>query len=233
MSSSHIAKTIAGVGIAGVAIASAALYNAQQEKDKERNRAKSMAEKAQAEMEKAKFERQKRRGDYTPKGKDGNAKAQFEHMFMIETMYTYVPKHIAMELANLRKALDNSFSAITASRSSNDSVVVFMACFAGIFDNRIRPREEYDEDDNEGWAQGKPVIATESDGAVHLIEHGENGLLSPIDKPSLLASSVKVVLFDSKIAQVLALSGRATFETRFTKSKVISQYRDFFSEITA
>ena len=155
MSSSHIAKTIAGVGIAGVAIASAALYNAQQEKDKERNRAKSMAEKAQAEMEKAKFERQKRRGDYTPKGKDGNAKAQFEHMFMIETMYTYVPKHIAMELANLRKALDNSFSAITASRSSNDSVVVFMACFAGIFDHRIRPREEYDEDDNEGWAQGK------------------------------------------------------------------------------
>jgi glycosyltransferase involved in cell wall biosynthesis len=85
----------------------------------------------------------------------------------------------------------------------------------------------------EGWAQGKPVIATESDGPVHLIEHGENGLLSPIDKPSLLASSIKAVLFDPQTAQALALSGQATFETKFAKSKVISQYRDFFSQITA
>ena len=84
----------------------------------------------------------------------------------------------------------------------------------------------------EGWAQGKPVIATESDGPVHLIEHGENGLLSPIDKPSLLASSIKAVLFDPQTAQALALSGHAAFETRFTKSKVISQYKDFFLEIT-
>lgn len=151
-SSSHIAKTLAGIGIAGIATAGAYVYQAQQEKDKERSRAKSVAEKAEAELQKAKIERQRRRGDFTPKGKDGDARGHFQHCFDNE-MYFFVNKCILKQLVNLRKALENSFSSVTVSRSSNDSVVVFMACFAGAFDNRIRSREQYDDD--EEWSHGK------------------------------------------------------------------------------
>ena len=146
MSSSSIAKTIAGVGIAGVALASAAIFNAQQISNKQRNQAKSSAERAAAEKQEAKFNRQRSRGEYSTKGTSGNARERFQQMFDLYTHYRSVPTNIATELTNLRTSLENSFSSITVSRSSHDSVIVFMACFAGVFDNRTTQR--YDDDDD-------------------------------------------------------------------------------------
>ena len=142
--SSSIAKTIAAVGIGGVVLASAAILQAQQEKNKQRNQAKSSAERAAAEKQEAKFERQRRRGDYSTPGRSGNARDFFQQQFDQRTQHRSVPTNIATELTKLRTALENSFSSVTVSRSSNDSVLVFMACFAGVFDT-----QRFDDDDDD------------------------------------------------------------------------------------
>ena len=85
----------------------------------------------------------------------------------------------------------------------------------------------------EGWAQGKPVIAAASDGPRYLIEHGQNGLLSPVDDPISLASAIKDVLNDSKSSKALAKAGKSIFMSNFTKSIVVSKYQDLFDKISS
>ena len=85
----------------------------------------------------------------------------------------------------------------------------------------------------EGWAQSKPVIAAASDGPRYLIEHGKNGLLSPVDDPISLASMIKGLLNDPKNSKALAKSGNSIVISNFTKSIVVSKYQDLFDEISS
>ena len=85
----------------------------------------------------------------------------------------------------------------------------------------------------EGWAQSKPVIAAASDGPRYLIEHGKNGLLSPVDDPVSLAFTIKDVLNDSKSSKALAKAGKSIFMSNFTKSIVVSKYQELFDKISS
>ncbi len=85
----------------------------------------------------------------------------------------------------------------------------------------------------EAWAQGVPVIATESQGPAALVRHGETGLLVPVDDAAALARAIQQLLADRARAAALGRSGRAAFEQRFTEAIVVGRYLEFFRRVMA
>lgn len=85
----------------------------------------------------------------------------------------------------------------------------------------------------EAWAQNIPVVAADSYGPGTLIKHLESGVLVPIDDPVTMARAIKNVLEDPKLAERIALQGRAEFEEHYSESVVVEQYLEFFRKVTA
>ncbi len=85
----------------------------------------------------------------------------------------------------------------------------------------------------EAWAQGLPVIATDSLGPGTLIDHMENGILVPVDDVLSLANAIRHVFADIPLSERIATAGRDTYERRFTETIVVDRYREFFDTITA
>jgi glycosyltransferase involved in cell wall biosynthesis len=85
----------------------------------------------------------------------------------------------------------------------------------------------------EAWAQGVPVIATESQGPAALVRHGETGILVPVDDALALARVIRQLLADRDRARAIGLAGRAAFEQRFTEKIVVGRYLDFFRNVMA
>lgn len=85
----------------------------------------------------------------------------------------------------------------------------------------------------EAWAQGRPVVATASQGPSALIRDGETGLLTPVDDAAALAQAMGRVLSDAEVAARLGAAGRAAFEAEFTEQAVVEQYKAFFDRIAA
>lgn len=83
----------------------------------------------------------------------------------------------------------------------------------------------------EGWAHGRPVVATASDGPRLLIEDGATGLLAPVDDPAALAAIVRQALADAPATARMAAAGHARYLSDFTKAAVVGQYRAFFERI--
>ncbi|HEC14648.1 MAG TPA: glycosyltransferase, partial [Rhodospirillales bacterium] len=80
----------------------------------------------------------------------------------------------------------------------------------------------------EAWAQGVPVVATDSLGPGTLIEDGETGILAPVDDAPALARAMALVLDDETLRSHIARQGREVFEDHFTEAVVTDTYRDFF-----
>jgi len=81
----------------------------------------------------------------------------------------------------------------------------------------------------EAWAQGKPVIATDSYGPGTLIVHLQSGVLVPIDDSILLTKAIRNVLGDSNLFERIARQGFETYSKQFTEDVVTKQYIDFFN----
>lgn len=85
----------------------------------------------------------------------------------------------------------------------------------------------------EAWAQGKPVIATASQGPSALIQDGENGILVPVDDEIALAERMRAALRDRPMLDRIAAAGRASYEASYTEAQVVRKYLNFFRQITA
>ena len=85
----------------------------------------------------------------------------------------------------------------------------------------------------EAWAQGVPVVATDSPGPGTLIRPGESGLLSPVDDVQALARSIKRLVDDPGAREVLSRGGRDAYEAEFTEDIVVKKYLGFFERVTA
>ncbi len=85
----------------------------------------------------------------------------------------------------------------------------------------------------EAWAQGVPVVATDSSGPGALIRQGVSGLLSPVDDVQALARSIKRLADDPGARGELSRGGQDAYEAEFTEDIVVGKYLDFFEKVTA
>ncbi len=85
----------------------------------------------------------------------------------------------------------------------------------------------------EAWAQGVPVVATDTLGPGTLIENGETGLLVPVDDVPSLARAIKRTVEDDDFRHNMAVLGRGVYERNFTEATVVESYINFFEQVTS
>lgn len=83
----------------------------------------------------------------------------------------------------------------------------------------------------EAWQAGTPVVATASEGARHLLRHGESGMIAPVEDAAALAAHLSRVLGDPALRQRLAAGGRDRLRAAFTEAVTVQAYRDFFEQV--
>ena len=83
----------------------------------------------------------------------------------------------------------------------------------------------------EAWAQGLPVIATDSFGPGTLIEHRETGILVPVDDWQTLGRAIRNLLEDDNLRAHIARQGHDAFIENFTEETVVKQYLEFLNAV--
>ena len=109
-----------------------------------------------------------------------------------------------------------------------DTAALFAACDIFVCPSRHEPLGNVVI---EAWAQGLPVIAADSMGPGTLIENMESGILVPVDDADSLARAIRGVINDPELAEHIARRGREIYDQRFTESRVVQQYLDFFQSV--
>jgi len=84
----------------------------------------------------------------------------------------------------------------------------------------------------EAWFNRCPMVATESQGPKELITNKKNGLLTPIDDVSSLASAINSLIQNPDKAKKLAEQGYLEYQKYYSRDCIIGQYKDFFKKIT-
>jgi len=85
----------------------------------------------------------------------------------------------------------------------------------------------------QAWAHGLPVVAAASQGPQALIEDGKDGLLVPIDDAPALASAIRRLLAEPKLAQQFATRGLGRVEAEFSEAAVVAQWKALFADYEA
>ena len=85
----------------------------------------------------------------------------------------------------------------------------------------------------EAMAVGLPVIATDSAGPRSLIEHGHNGLLTPVGHPHQLAQAITNLIDQPDLRSSLAAQARRSArQERFHISTMVGAFERFFELLT-
>jgi glycosyltransferase involved in cell wall biosynthesis len=86
----------------------------------------------------------------------------------------------------------------------------------------------------EAMALGTPIVSTELEGMLGILEHERNALVVPQRDPSAMAAAIRRLLDDPKLAQRLATEARADFLDRFTldrsAERTVEMYRRVIAE---
>lgn len=82
----------------------------------------------------------------------------------------------------------------------------------------------------EGWSARRPVVAAAAEGPTELIEHGQTGLLVPVDDPAALAHAIRDALSDP-MRSCLAQAGRLRYEAHFAEAAVVERWRRFLRSV--
>jgi glycosyltransferase involved in cell wall biosynthesis len=79
----------------------------------------------------------------------------------------------------------------------------------------------------EGFAAGRPVVATEADGPRELIEDRRTGLLVPVGDDAALAAALDGLLAEPERATAIGAAGRAEFEAHHAEAPVLAAWSLF------
>ena len=85
----------------------------------------------------------------------------------------------------------------------------------------------------EAWAQGIPVVSTQSEGPTELIVEGSTGLLVPIDDEAEMAGAIQRLLDRPELRDRLANGGHLAYDRDFSRGSVVARYRRFFARVAA
>ncbi len=80
------------------------------------------------------------------------------------------------------------------------------------------------------WKLGTPVVATATAGAVSVVNHGMDGLLTPIGQSAPLADCVDRLLIDRPLAEGVAQEGRRRFD-ELSWEAAASRYLEVFARL--
>jgi glycosyltransferase involved in cell wall biosynthesis len=83
----------------------------------------------------------------------------------------------------------------------------------------------------QAWACSKPVVASESLGPSLLINHGDNGVLVPVNDSRSLEEAIKWLDEDVEFAQRIATAGASTFLKSYHEDIAILKYLKFFESV--
>lgn len=83
----------------------------------------------------------------------------------------------------------------------------------------------------EAWACGKPLVATQTQGATELITHGENGWITPLNDPGALADAFEFLMNDPERCSALAEAGAQTVQSRFSKDVITGEYLHLYERL--
>jgi len=84
----------------------------------------------------------------------------------------------------------------------------------------------------EAWAHHCPVISTNTKGGMELIEHGHNGLLTPVDEAQAM-TDIMLELLRANPQQNLALADRGlqTVRDKFSKKIIVENYLSVYQHL--
>jgi glycosyltransferase involved in cell wall biosynthesis len=82
----------------------------------------------------------------------------------------------------------------------------------------------------QAWAHGLPVVAAESQGPKALIQHGDDGLLTPVDDADALAAATRRLLDEPMLRARLAAAGASRVEAEFSEAAVVGQWKALFAD---
>jgi glycosyltransferase involved in cell wall biosynthesis len=83
----------------------------------------------------------------------------------------------------------------------------------------------------EAMALGKPVIATDTDGAREVVKDGETGILVPIKRPDLMAQAILKLLEEPGLMSQMGEQGLERVKEHFTCEKFITGYEQFYLDV--
>lgn len=83
----------------------------------------------------------------------------------------------------------------------------------------------------ESWLHGCPILATRSQGPGELIEHGSNGLLTPVDDADALADGICQLLAEPALAQALAEQAQRDYQAHYSRRVITDQYTEFYRRL--
>jgi glycosyltransferase involved in cell wall biosynthesis len=83
----------------------------------------------------------------------------------------------------------------------------------------------------EAWACGKPLVATQTQGATELVTHGENGLVTPLKDADALAAAFEQLMNNPALCASLAESGAKTVQNRFSKEIITGEYLNLYEKL--
>lgn len=75
----------------------------------------------------------------------------------------------------------------------------------------------------EAMVTGNAVVATETDGAKELIEHGVTGLLSPIEEPVVLAGRISGLIEEPGMRRAIGAAAKESAENRFSLDRMVDE----------
>ncbi|GLX82521.1 glycosyltransferase family 4 protein [Thalassotalea eurytherma] len=83
----------------------------------------------------------------------------------------------------------------------------------------------------ESLAVGTPVISTDNEGTLEIIEAQENGLIFPVGDSQALANCIETVYKDSELLERLTTNAQTAIRTKFSHQATVEQYEQFFEEM--
>ena len=83
----------------------------------------------------------------------------------------------------------------------------------------------------ESLAVGTPVVSTDNEGTLEIIEAQENGLIFPVGDSKALAHCIETVYNDSQLLERLTQNAQIAIKTKFSHQATVDQYEQFFEEL--
>jgi len=111
-----------------------------------------------------------------------------------------------------------------------DASALYRAADVCVFPSRFEPLGNVVI---QAWAHGLPVVAAASQGPAALIEDGRDGILIPIDDAAALASGVRRLLAEPKLAAAFKDRGLGRVAAEFSEAAVVAQWKTLFADYGA